>query len=291
MQTKDFNFFAELYSSPETKRSEPTTLDRLINSLGSENKSIELALKMIKELQEEEMDDALLREFVNKAQTLHPAISDKIQEDIESYPLFKPISERIGSLYSILSPTTSIDQFKWFENKPTEFKSANILKRAAQFKMYGSMVDMVTNSEGFLNVLFLRNSPRDNMAYAHESYVNESALSHGFSGAMDVFHCKRADDAREGVKAIAEGYLEQQKKLLNTYTPILNSTKHENKYHDIKIEKIEAEVNAFGRPAKKDVLARGANESPEYMKIHVPLGKKEKHFDGGRDNERSATEK
>ena len=59
------------------------------------------------------MPTPLLREFINKAQKLHPSINMYIQMHIGTFPYFQQISEDVGQFASIVMNKSSIDPMNW----------------------------------------------------------------------------------------------------------------------------------------------------------------------------------
>lgn len=224
-------------------------------------------------------DTPLLREFVSHAQNLHPAVTSIIQQNIDQFPYFQQISEKIGSFYTITSSINSIDPMQWLRNDPHDFMTNNILRGQTQPKLFGGMANMVTNSDGYLNTLFLRNTPETHMGFVHEKYSQEKPLAHGYSGTYDTFHAQRALNAKAEILPRLLAIVQDKIRLLDSYFPVVQAVQSVNNYFFVPVEKTEQLVNVYNRPADK----------PE-LNVNKVLGTRESDFDGGRDNETAKKE-
>ena len=143
------------------------------------------------------MPAPLLREFVNRAQKLHPAINMYLQMHIGTFPYFQQISEEIGQFASIVMNTTSIDPMKWPERDGVNCLDTNSrMHKNILHKMPEGIFELMDDASNLVNALFLRALPKgNNMAFMHDKYSKESPIAHGHNYTMDVHNAKRNIDA------------------------------------------------------------------------------------------------
>lgn len=219
-------------------------------------------------------DTPLLREFVTRANRLHPEISALIQQNIDKFPYFQQISENVGSLYAITSTISSIDPVSWLKSGTQDFFTNNVLRGTVQPKLFGQVTNMINNADNLLNTLHLRNLPNNFMGLVKQEYSKGSAIAHGFSGAMDVFHANRAFNAKAAILPKLITKVQDKLRLIDTFFPVVQAVKSENKYYSIPVEDTIIKVNSFGRSVES------AKTTPE-----TTMKAKEESFSGGRDNE------
>ena len=149
------------------------------------------------------MPTPLLRQFVNQAQKMHPAINMYIQNNIYTFPYFQQTSEDVGSFASIAQNKTSIDPMKWPNLNGVNCLDTNSrMNKNTQLKMANSIFNLMDTSSNLLNALFLRSMPKgNNMSFMHPNYSSEAPIAHGHNYSMDVFNGQRNVDALEGAMA------------------------------------------------------------------------------------------
>jgi hypothetical protein len=143
------------------------------------------------------MPAPLLREFLNRAQKLHPAINMYIQMHIGTFPYFQQISEDIGQFASIVMNQRAIDPMKWANRGGVDCLETNSrMSKNNLFKMHEEIFDLMDDANNLVNALFLRSMPKqNNMSFMHPEYSKESPVAHGHNFCMDVFNAKRNIDA------------------------------------------------------------------------------------------------
>jgi hypothetical protein len=139
------------------------------------------------------MPAALLREFLNRAQKLHPAINMYIQMNINSFPYFQQISEDIGSFASIVMNQSSIDPMMWpLQNGVGCLETNSRMNINTFLKMAEDIFNLMDNANNLTNTLFLRSmAKQNNMAFMHPQYSKERPIAHGHNFTMDVFNAAR----------------------------------------------------------------------------------------------------
>jgi hypothetical protein len=175
------------------------------------------------------MPTPLLREFLNQAQKMHPAINMYIQNNIDTFPYFQQTSEDVGSFASIAQNKTSVDPMKWPNQNGVNCLDTNSrMNKNTQLKMANSIFNLMDTSNNLLNTLFLRAMPKgNNMSFMHTNYSNEAPISHGHNYTMDVFNGQRNIDALEGAMAATLALAGDALRLINKFFCIQELAKYE----------------------------------------------------------------
>lgn len=202
------------------------------------------------------MPTPLLREFVNRAQKMHPAINMYIQNNIYTFPYFQQTSEDVGSFASIVQNKTSIDPMKWPNLNGVNCLDTNgRMNKNTQLKMAGSIFNLMDTSSNLLNTLFLRSMPKgNNMSFMHPNYSSEAPIAHGHNYSMDVFNGQRNVDALEGALAVILSLAGDSLRLLNKFFCIQELAKYEVEGFEITMnegpngEPVTYIVDMTGRP-------------------------------------------
>lgn len=202
------------------------------------------------------MPTPLLREFLNKAQKMHPAINMYIQNNIYSFPYFQQTSEDVGSFASIAQNQTSIDPMKWPNMDGVNCLDTNSrMNKNTQLKTAASVFGLMDNANNFLNSMRLRSMPKgNNMSFMHPSYSSERPIAHGHNYSMDVFNGKRNSDAVEGALAAVLSLAGDSLRLINKFFCIQELAKYEVEGFEISMnegpngEPVTYIVDMNGRP-------------------------------------------
>lgn len=139
------------------------------------------------------MPAPLLREFLNRAQKLHPAINMYLQMHIGTFPYFQQISEDIGQFASIVMNQRAVDPMQWPQMGGVDCLETNSrMSKNNLFKMSEDVFNLMDNANNLTNALFLRSMPKqNNMSFMHPQYSKEEPMAHGHNFAMDVHNAAR----------------------------------------------------------------------------------------------------
>jgi hypothetical protein len=139
------------------------------------------------------MPAAMLREFLNRAQKLHPSINMYIQMNINSFPYFQQISEDIGLFASIVMNQSSIDPMMWpLQGGVGCLETNSRMNLNTYLKMAEDIFNLMDNANNLTNALFLRSmAKQNNMSFMHPEYSKERPIAHGHNFTMDVFNGAR----------------------------------------------------------------------------------------------------
>jgi hypothetical protein len=143
------------------------------------------------------MPAPLLREFLNRAQKMHPSINMYIQMHIGTFPYFEQISEDIGQFASIVMNQRAIDPMNWPNRGGVDCLETNSrMSKNNMMKMSEDVFNLMDDANNLVNTLFLRSMPKqNNMSFMHPNYSKELPMAHGHNFAMDVFNAKRNIEA------------------------------------------------------------------------------------------------
>lgn len=200
-----------------------------------------------------DMDIPTYREFISRAQAIHPSVNAYIQNNIGKYPHFQQISEQVGSLGQIVLTSKDIHPLKRIEIDGKNMMSTDYpLRRNVDTKMFKNVGHQIDISTSLVNCLFLRaQRPEGNNAIL----LNDSntSASHGYSGAMDVLNSER------NKKSVAPCLVKSAQRfgptlqLLDSYFPVDYQIKLEPQYFDIQTENGTSIVDRLNRPMTRHV--------------------------------------
>ncbi|HRO65838.1 MAG TPA: hypothetical protein PKU78_06450 [Candidatus Dojkabacteria bacterium] len=165
------------------------------------------------------MPTPLLREFLNRAQKIHPAINLYIQLNIDTFPYFQPISENVGTYTNEAMNTTEIDPINWGDRDGVNCSDTNTrMNKNTYLKMMEPVFYLMDDANNLINTLFVRALPPDNnMSILHENYSQESPISHGHNFCMDVFNAGRHRGAAQECAGIILDLAQDVLRLVNKF--------------------------------------------------------------------------
>jgi hypothetical protein len=139
----------------------------------------------------------LLREFVSRCQSIHPAVNTYIQANIGKFPYFQQISESTCGFGQIVLGKTQVDLIKRpNSNGITKMDTSYRIKRIVDQNVFETLRPVVDDTENFADVLFIRAmGVENNMSLLHQDYSNERPIPHGHNFTMDVFDASRSKRA------------------------------------------------------------------------------------------------
>lgn len=220
------------------------------------------------------MPTPLLRDFVNKAQKMHPSISTYIQNNIDTFAYFQQISEDVGTLASIVQNKTSIDPMAWPNQNGVNCLETNArMNKNSQLKMPNSNFGLMDTANNLTNSLLLRAKPKsNNMSFMHPSYSKEAPIAHGHNYAMDVFNAKRNIDALAGTMAAVLESAGDILRMVNKFFCIQEKSKYEVEGFEISMnegpngEPVTYIVDMSGRPMYDNSISN-ENTDPTNDKV------------------------
>jgi hypothetical protein len=151
----------------------------------------------------------LLRQFVNRVQSIHPSVNAFIQMNIGKYPYFQPVSESMCSFGQPVLSKQQVDLTKRLDSDgETTMKSSSRLRRNTNGKLFDTIKPLMDDSLNLVDVMFTRGLQVDNnMTLLHENYSSEKPIAHGHNFTPDVF------DKNRSLQAITQCLLELVKKI------------------------------------------------------------------------------
>lgn len=169
------------------------TASQAMDAVNAVNNMVNSAVNKVSPLTCAIMPAPLLREFLNRAQKLHPSINLYIQMNIGSFPYFQQISEDIGLFANIVLNQRSVDPMMWpLTNGVGCLNTNSRMNFNTYLKMAEDIFNLMDNANNLTNTLFLRAmSKRNNMSFLHPEYSKEKPIAHGHNFAMDVFNGAR----------------------------------------------------------------------------------------------------
>lgn len=203
------------------------------------------------------MNIPLLREFVSRAQALHPAVNNYIQLNIGKFPYFQPISESVCQHGQIVLHRTEIpplDRPKIQGAKKMDTDAP--LRRISGDKMFNDVYNLVDCSHSLVNTLFLRAScVENNIGLLKESYgKGGDALPHGHNFCMDGFNARRGKDAVQPCIKKAASKFGPAFQLVDTFFPVRYESNNEPKFFNLVAEGKEYTADKLNRPVVRDVV-------------------------------------
>ena len=150
------------------------------------------------------MPAPLLREFVNFAHNIHPALNIYYQLHNGNFPYFQQISEEVGRFAHITMRATEIAPLLWPKMGGVSCLSTNSRMDAnTLLKMFPSTFYQMDNASNLLNSLYLRSMrPENNMSLLQPDYGQDKTLTpEEFKKKTEDFD-KRSDNASKEAQAI-----------------------------------------------------------------------------------------
>ena len=146
------------------------------------------------------MPAPLLREFVNFAHNIHPALNIYFQLHNGNFPYFQQISEEVGRFAHITMRATEIAPLLWPKMGGVSCLSTNSRMDAnTLLKMFPSMFYQMDNASNLLNSLYLRSMrPENNMSLLQPDYGQDKTLT------PEEFKKKKTDFKKRSTDTIAE---------------------------------------------------------------------------------------
>lgn len=219
------------------------------------------------------MPAPLLREFVNFAHNIHPALNMYFQLHEGNFPYFKQISEEVGRFAHISMRPTEIDPMSWPKMNGVNCLNTNSRMDSNTLqKMFPSTFFQMDNASNLLNSMFLRNlRPDNNMSCLHPTYSKEQPVAHGHNHCMDVFGAKRRTDAVPGSAAVVMEKSGDSLRLVNKFFPVRQIGKYETETFNVSLNH-----GPNGEPITFITDSRGRlmNNSPESNTIDDPTNER-----------------
>lgn len=202
------------------------------------------------------MPTPLLREFINKAQKLHPSINMYIQMHIGTFPYFQQISEDVGQFASIVMNKSSIDPMNWpAQNGVNCLDTNSRMSKNTSMKMPSNIFNLMDNASNMLNALSLRAMPKHNsMSFLHPQYSKEAPVAHGHNFTMDVFNAARNIESIGSCMGAVINLSQDTLRLVNKFFNVKEMIKYEIEGFEISMnegpqgEAITYVVDNSGRP-------------------------------------------
>ena len=194
VELTDFTSFvaSALKSSPMAQQAVQTA-SQALDAVNAVNRIVDSAVGKHSPLTCAIMPAPLLREFLNRAQKLHPSINMYLQMNIGSFPYFQQISEDIGLFASIVMNQSSIDPMMWpLQGGVGCLNTNSRMNINTYLKMAEDIFNLMDNANNLTNTLFLRSmAKQNNMSFLHPEYSKENPIAHGHNFTMDVFNAAR----------------------------------------------------------------------------------------------------
>lgn len=196
----------------------------------------------------------LLRQFVARCQSLHPAVNAYIQMNIGKYPYFQQISEAVCQFGQIVLNKTDVSPMKRCKNDGDVNMETNYrIRRNSNVKLFDTIKPLVDVSANFLDAMFLRSmNPGNNMALLHEAYEDESPIAHGHAFTMDVFNAKRAKDAVQPCIMAASAKFGPSLQLCNWAFPVEQQIQKQPQYYTLQAETGPYVADELNRPLVRE---------------------------------------
>lgn len=247
-----------------------------INQIKELTSEISSNINLINQITCSQMDTPTLRSFICEAQKLNPLINDMIQREIGKFPMFQQISEQVGMFYNLHINKRMIDPEKVLTDN-TGYKSYDtnmVLRKQNYQKGFRPVVEMVEHAHNFTESLMSRCLPFYDLGNHVKGYSQSSALAHGYTNCQDVFHLKRAQNAKDGAMMKLLAKFGDRLRLLNSFFPVTMSVNYGTESREIQTEHGPVLVDEHGRSyggfvdnANKDNLeSLGSSEIKQSVK-------------------------
>jgi hypothetical protein len=141
----------------------------------------------INKITSNDMSVPLLREFIFRCQSIHPAINAFIQKNIKKLPYFQQISNTVGSLGKT-KPSISEININDRGNSDAWFS----LRESTSNLLFPPLNDMLENSNKMINVLYARSVMSIQSA-------NDSTIAHGYNFVNDVENLQREEKPKRKI--------------------------------------------------------------------------------------------
>lgn len=209
---------------------------KLFNSLSTNTSNI----GRVNNITAGNMSVPLLKEFVSKAQALHPAINNYIQLNIGKYPYFQQISESVCQHGQIVLGKHEVPPVPNLTvNGSTTMTSSNRLRRITENKLFDTIKPLINNVEIFTNIMFLRCMPMsNNMGLLNQNYgaTGSSPLAHGHNYTMDGFNASRGKAAISPCVSNATSRFGPTLQLVDTFFPVQYQITNSPKFFNLESE-------------------------------------------------------
>jgi hypothetical protein len=202
------------------------------------------------------MSNELLREFVARSQSLHPAINAYIQSNIGKYPYHQQISEAVCHFGQIVLKKTQVDPIKRsLSNGDVNMNTNYRLRRNTNTKLFDNIKPVVDMSANLIDVLFLRGMHiENNMSLLHQNYSTGPALPHGHTFTMDVFDKDRSKAAIQPSIMAATQKFGDALRLCNWAFPVDHQIQKQPQWFGLTTEKGFYIADELNRPPTRDVV-------------------------------------
>jgi hypothetical protein len=253
-----------------------TSVESQINQIKQLTSEISSNVNLINQITSSQMDTPTLRAFVCESQKLNPLINDMIQREIGKFPMFQQISEQVGMFYNLHVDKRMVDPEKVLtDNTGYKKYDTNMVMRKQNFKQgFRPVTEMVEHSHNFTESLVSRCVPYYDLGNHVKGYSGGSPSAHGYTNCQDVFHLKRAQDAKNGAMIKLLSKFGDRLRLLNSFFPVTMSVNYGTESQEIQTEHGPVLVDEHGRNyggftdnANKDNLdALGSSEVKQSVK-------------------------
>lgn len=233
-----------------------SALSKTKSTIASQVKQIQEVIKQLNSTVElinrtttSEMDTPTLRAFIGESQKLNPLVNDMIQREIGRFPMFQQISESIGMFYNLHITRSMVDPEKLSkQNKGYEKYDTNMILRKTGFKkMFRPVSEMLENAHNVTESLASRCLPINDFSNYKKNYSNSKPVTHGYNNCHDVFHLKRAVNAKDGAMIKLVNQFGDRLRLLNTFFPVTMSVDYGTENQEIITEHGPVLVDEHGR--------------------------------------------
>lgn len=200
-----------------------------------------------------DMDIPTYREFISKAQAIHPSVNAYIQNNIGKYPHFQQISEQVGSLGQIVLTSKDIHPLKRIEIDGKNTMTTDYpLRRNVDTKMFKNVGHQIDISTSLVNCLFLR-ALRPNNCGPILDNGSITTKSHGYDYVMDTENADRNKKVVPECLAKAVNRFGPTTQLLNSYFPISYEVQNRSEFYEITTETGSCYVDRLNRPIAREI--------------------------------------
>lgn len=255
----------ELLGSLGSATSSVSNIAGALSLLEAVTAAMQSSIGKLNNITASQMSIPMLRQFITKAQQLHPAINNYIQTNIGKFPFFQQISDDVGSLGQIVLNKIDVPPVDRVNSDGAiNMQTSCRLGRRPASKIFKTINTLVEEQHNLVDTLFFRAMhPENNIGLLKTDYGKSgSAISHGHNFCMDGFNAQRKKDAVQPCLMKALDKFGAVLQLCNTYFPVENKA--------VAIPKIFCALEAEG----KQYMADGFNR-PLPRQVSEPVAKEE----------------
>lgn len=174
---------------------------------------------------------------------MHPAILQYLRDNNSTFTYFKPVSETIGLMFTIVADIMCSDLSQWASTKVFQSltnSGAGCMRAPTFNKLFPELGDTFEAANALTNAYLVRSMPVNSAAK-----VNPRA-AHGLNNSTDQSYWQYVEQAKPAIYQKIASELNDQIRLLDQLVPVASNIVIENKTYNMPIGQFTTVVDQLG---------------------------------------------